>query len=86
MFGNESQEKEFVVTGGLLWYNDFLIIGKKRLSKKKDTTVILNNSRSRSCTHLYLKLWKEEKNIFHTYKCHSSEIMIIEYIDKRLKN
>ena len=28
MFGNESQEKEFVVTGGLLWYNDFLIIGK----------------------------------------------------------
>ena len=27
MFGNESQEKEFVVTGGLLWYQDFLIIG-----------------------------------------------------------
>ena len=34
MFGNESQEKEFVVTGGLLWYQDFLIIGI--------TTLILN--------------------------------------------
>jgi len=36
MFGNESQEKEFVVTGGLLWYNDFLIIGCYNLSSNCD--------------------------------------------------
>lgn len=28
LFGNETQEKDFVVTGGLLWWNEFVIMGK----------------------------------------------------------
>jgi RAB6A-GEF complex partner protein 1 len=31
LFGNETQEKDFVVTGGLLWWNDFTIMGIKRI-------------------------------------------------------
>ncbi|KAL1395671.1 hypothetical protein pipiens_011073 [Culex pipiens pipiens] len=27
LFGNETQEKDFVVTGGLLWWNEFVIMG-----------------------------------------------------------
>ena len=27
LFGNETQEKDFVVTGGLLWWNEFIIMG-----------------------------------------------------------
>lgn len=28
LFGNETQEKDFVVTGGLLWWNEFVIMGE----------------------------------------------------------
>ncbi|KAL0870010.1 hypothetical protein ABMA27_006189 [Loxostege sticticalis] len=27
LFGNEAQEKDFVVTGGMLWYRDYIVIG-----------------------------------------------------------
>ncbi|CAG9795837.1 unnamed protein product [Diatraea saccharalis] len=27
LFGNEAQEKDFVVTGGMLWWNDYIVIG-----------------------------------------------------------
>ncbi|XP_063540350.1 guanine nucleotide exchange factor subunit Rich [Cydia strobilella] len=27
LFGNESQEKEFTVTGGMLWWRDYIVIG-----------------------------------------------------------
>jgi hypothetical protein len=33
LFGNESQEKDFVVTGGLLWWNDFTIMGTYETTK-----------------------------------------------------
>lgn len=27
LFGNETQEKDFIVTGGLLWWQGFVIMG-----------------------------------------------------------
>ena len=28
LFGNETQEKDFIVTGGILWWRDQIVIGK----------------------------------------------------------
>lgn len=36
LFGNETQEKDFVVTGGLLWWNDFIVMGCYSLIQEKD--------------------------------------------------
>lgn len=36
LFGNETQEKDFVVTGGLLWYEDFMIMGAFSLLERSD--------------------------------------------------
>lgn len=36
LFGNETQEKDFIVTGGLLWWDDFLIMGCYSLVQKND--------------------------------------------------
>jgi hypothetical protein len=36
MFGNESQEKDFIVTGGLLWWGDFLAIGCYSITGNRD--------------------------------------------------
>jgi len=36
LFGNETQEKDFMVTGGVLWWKDFLIIGCFNISGNKD--------------------------------------------------
>lgn len=27
LFGNESQEKDFIVAGGLLWWRDYIVLG-----------------------------------------------------------
>lgn len=36
LFGNETQEKDFVVTGGLLWWDEFLIMGCYSLVQQSD--------------------------------------------------
>ncbi|XP_012281300.1 guanine nucleotide exchange factor subunit Rich [Orussus abietinus] len=36
LFGNETQERDFIVTGGLLWYRGFLIAGSYSLLEDKD--------------------------------------------------
>ena len=36
LFGNETQEKDFVVTGALLWWNDFIILGSYSLIDLSD--------------------------------------------------
>lgn len=36
LFGNELQEKDFVVTGGILWWNKFIIVCNYNLSSQKD--------------------------------------------------
>ena len=36
LFGNESQERDFIVTGGLLWWREFLVIGCFNIATNKD--------------------------------------------------
>lgn len=36
LFGNETQEKDFIVTGGLLWWDDFIIMGCYSLVQQSD--------------------------------------------------
>ena len=36
LFGNETQEKDFIVTGGLLWWRDRIIMGCYNLANPKD--------------------------------------------------
>ena len=36
LFGNETQEKDFIVTGGLLWWKDRIIMGCYNLAAPKD--------------------------------------------------
>lgn len=36
LFGNETQEKDFIVTGGLLWWDEFIIMGCYSLVQKSD--------------------------------------------------
>ena len=36
LFGNETQEKDFIVTGGVLWWKDFLVIGCFNISANRD--------------------------------------------------
>ncbi len=36
LFGNETQEKDFIVTGGLLWWKEFIIVGCYNLAALHD--------------------------------------------------
>nr|CAD7448327.1 unnamed protein product [Timema bartmani] len=36
LFGNETQEKDFVVTGGLLWWRDYVVMGCYSIVENKD--------------------------------------------------
>lgn len=36
LFGNETQEKDFIVTGGILWWDDFVIMGCYSLIQQSD--------------------------------------------------
>ena len=36
LFGNESQEKDFVVTGGILWWHAHLIVGCFNVGEVRD--------------------------------------------------
>ena len=35
LFGNENQEKDFVVTGGLMWWRQLLIMGCYNINLKR---------------------------------------------------
>ena len=35
LFGNETQEKDFIVTGGILWWQENIIIGCYNLVRKR---------------------------------------------------
>ncbi|KAF5272536.1 hypothetical protein FQA39_LY07860 [Lamprigera yunnana] len=36
LFGNETQEKDFIVTGGLLWWRDYIVMGCYSIIDNKD--------------------------------------------------
>ncbi|KAJ9595098.1 hypothetical protein L9F63_013624, partial [Diploptera punctata] len=36
LFGNETQEKDFVVTGGLLWWTDYIVMGCYSIVENRD--------------------------------------------------
>lgn len=36
LFGNETQEKDFIVTGGILWWDDFVVMGCYSLIQQSD--------------------------------------------------
>jgi hypothetical protein len=36
LFGSETQEKDFIVTGGLLWWREFLLLGCYNLQRLHD--------------------------------------------------
>ena len=36
LFGNETQEKDFIVTGGLLWWNECIVLGCYNLAALQD--------------------------------------------------
>lgn len=36
LFGNETQEKDFIVTGGLLWWKDFIVMGSYSILDNED--------------------------------------------------
>lgn len=36
LFGNETQEKDFVVTGGLVWWEDFIIMASYSMLEERD--------------------------------------------------
>lgn len=36
LFGNETQEKDFIVTGGLLWWQDYVVMGSYSILENSD--------------------------------------------------
>ena len=36
LFGNETQEKDFIVTGGLLWWKEYVVMGCYNLAALRD--------------------------------------------------
>ena len=36
LFGNQTQEKDFIATGGMLWWKQFLVVGCFNISANRD--------------------------------------------------
>ena len=41
LFGNEAHEKSMVVSGGLIWWNEFICAGCFNLTEQKDEVTFL---------------------------------------------
>lgn len=52
LFGNESQEKDMLVTGGLLWWKDYIISGSYDIPNQKDELRIYPSSTRLSNVHM----------------------------------
>ena len=44
LFGNESQEKDFIVTGGLLWWREYVVMGCYNLAALRDEIRLYSRS------------------------------------------
>ena len=42
LFGNQTQEKDFIVTGGMLWWRQYLVIGCFNISANRDEIRLYN--------------------------------------------
>lgn len=56
LFGNETQEKDFVVTGGLVWWNEFIILGNYSLVGQNDEIRIY--SREQKLDNKFAKIFE----------------------------
>ena len=61
LFGNETQEKDFIVTGGLLWWKDFIIVGCYNLAALHDEVRIY--PRNEKLDNVNAKMWKVETQV-----------------------
>lgn len=52
LFGNETQEKDMLVTGGLLWWNDFIVAGSYDIPNQKDELRLYPSSTRLSNLHM----------------------------------
>ena len=46
LFGNETQEKDFIVTGGILWWQENIIMGCYNLVRIQVTELLVNRTTS----------------------------------------
>ncbi|KAF6199821.1 hypothetical protein GE061_006119 [Apolygus lucorum] len=52
LFGNETQEKDMLVTGGLLWWGDYIIAGSYDIPNQKDELRLYPSSARLSNVHM----------------------------------
>ena len=43
LFGNESQEKDFIVTGGMMWWRTYVVMGCYNLNEMSDELRVYNS-------------------------------------------
>lgn len=86
LFGNETQERDFIVTGGLLWHRGFLIVSSYSLLEDKDEIRIyprdmrLDNSYVRSIKMpSQVLLLNTTKNHLLTF-CANAQISIYDMV------
>ncbi|XP_063700094.1 guanine nucleotide exchange factor subunit Rich [Culicoides brevitarsis] len=61
LFGNETQEKDFVVTGGLVWWNEFVILGNYSLVNQNDEIRIY--SRDQKLDNKFAKIFEVSASV-----------------------
>ena len=61
LFGNETQEKDFIVTGGLLWWKEFIIVGCFNLAALVDEVRIY--TRTEKLDNAFSKVFKVDSQV-----------------------
>ena len=61
LFGNETQEKDFIVTGGLLWWRDCIVVGCYNLAALQDEVRIY--PRTEKLNNDFARIFKVETQV-----------------------